>query len=40
MRVAGHGAASHGGADDRFGGKPKFSGYGGYSRARVGALAS
>jgi hypothetical protein len=29
LEMAGHGATSHGGADNRFGGRTKFSGYGG-----------
>jgi hypothetical protein len=29
LRATGHGGVTHGGADDQFGGKPKFSGYGG-----------
>jgi hypothetical protein len=38
--MAGHDTTSHSGADNRFGGRMKFSSYGGQSRARVGALAS
>jgi hypothetical protein len=40
LEMAGQGATSHGGADNRFGGRMKFFGYGGQSRERVGALAS
>jgi hypothetical protein len=36
--VAGHGAASHGGVDDQFGGSPKTGGYGARKRRPGGGM--